>query len=254
VNVSATSGDETLSDQEDLVLEVGGDKPIPELSQNLLGMKVGDEKQFFVSFPEDHKAEHVAGKEVDFYVSLSKITEKHLPPLDDDFAKDMEADNLEKLTAGAWNQLVGFRRWQQREQQKTDLVNQLVEKSQFDVPESLVEDQAKILIRVNSQLMQTKEPEITEEKLSEYRSSALKMIKKDWLFGEIAKDEEVDVNDEELEAEVKKLAEERDKDPQKYMRLLEAANRIEGIKETIRENKIYDLLIEKASPKGGLIT
>ena len=253
VDISATSDDEVLDEQKDQVLEVGENIPVPELSKHLVGVKPGDEKDFSISFPEDYKDERLAGKEVSFHIIVSKITEKQLPLLDDDFAKDLDADDLQKLIATVWNQLVEFRRWQQRADQKKELVKQLLEKSQFEVPESLVEDRANALIRIDRELQRTEESEVSEEDRAKYKEMALEMIKRTWLLDEIAKDEEVEATDEEVEAEVKKMAEERDRDPQKYMRLLEAANRIDSIKDSIRENKIYDFLIEKASPKRGLI-
>jgi trigger factor len=184
---------------------------------------------------------------------VSKITEKQLPLLDDDFAKDLDADDLQKLTATVWNQLVEFRRWQQRSDQKKELVEQLLEKSQFEVPESLVEDRADALMKIDRELQRTEESEVSEEDRAKYKEMALELVKRTWLLDEIAKNEEVEATDAEVEAEVRRMAEERDRDPQKYMRLLEAANRIDSIKDSIRENKIYDLMIEKASPKRGLI-
>jgi len=253
IDISATSDDEILDEQKDQVLEVGGNIPVPELSKHLVGVKPSDEKDFSISFPEDYKDERLAGKEVSFHIIVSKITEKQLPLLDDDFAKDLDADDLQKLIATVWNQLVEFRRWQQRADQKKELVEQLLEKSQFEVPESLVEDRANALMRIDRELQRTEESEVSEEDRAKYKEMALEMIKRTWLLDEIAKDEEVEATDEEVEAEVRRMAEERDRDPQKYMRLLEAANRIDSIKDSIRENKIYDFLIEKASPKRGLI-
>ena len=69
-------------------------------------MNIDDEKEFSIDFPEDHENEELAGKEVTFHVSLSKVTEKELPALDDDFAKDLDEEDLEHLTATVWNQLI----------------------------------------------------------------------------------------------------------------------------------------------------
>jgi len=253
LNILATSNDDVLEDQREQVLEVGENIPIPELAEQLVGMNPDDEKEFSISFPADYQAKDLAGKEVDFRVSLHKVTEKHLPPLDDDFAKDLGADDLQHLTGSIWNQLVELRRQEHKSKQETDLLSQLLEKSQLEVPEFLVEEQVKILMRNDRQAARTESSEASEEQVSQYRSSALDAIKKHWIFGEIAKREEVGVTDQEIEAEVRKLAERLDKDPQKYMRLMEATNRVEGIRAAIWESKIFDLLIERASPKRTLI-
>jgi trigger factor len=254
--------DEVLEDQKEQVLEIGENMPIPELAEHLAGMSPDDEKEVSISFPADHQAENLAGKEVSFSISLHKITEKHLPPLDDDFAKDLGEDDLQRLTAGVWNQLVGVRRQEHRWKQESQLLSQLLEKSQFEVPEFLVEEQAKALMRSDKQRKQgarmgeiphTPVSEAGEDELSQYRPSAIDEIRRAWIFGEIAKREQMNVSDEEIEARVRQLATAQNKDPQKYMRLLEAANRIDGIRAVIWESKIFDLLIEKASPERTLI-
>lgn len=253
LSILATSDGEIMEDQKEQVLEVGKSTQIPELVQNLIGMQPKDEKDFSISFPDDYPVKNLAGKEVNFHVSLHKIMEKHLPTLNDDFAKDLGEEDLQHLNASIWNRLVEMGRRTQRTKQESDLLDQLLEKSQFEVPDFLVEEQTEALIRSYKQQNQAAETELNEEELSEYRSAAVNMIKRAWIFDGIAKREEINVTDEELENQVKIIAEMQDKDPQKYMRLLEAANRIDGIRMAIWEKKILDLLIEKASPKRSLI-
>jgi trigger factor len=196
----------------------------------------------------------LAGKEVNFQVKLSMISVRDLPPLDDDFAKDLGADDLQHLHASIWNTLVELRRQTQRSNQESDLMDQLLEKSQFEVPEFLVEERVKVLLRMARQEPGASKTEPTEEELSQYRSTILNTIKRIWILEEIAKNEEVDVSDEEIDAEVEKIATARGRDPQKYRKLMEDTNRIDGIRSAIWENKILDLLIEKASTKRTLIT
>ncbi len=253
LSILATSDGEVLEEQEELVSEVGENMPIPEIAQHLIGMKPGDEKEFSISLPEDHKMGHLAGKEVDFSVTLHKITEKHLPALDDDFAKDLGEDDLQHLTAAIWNELVEMKRQSHGSKQREDLVNQLLEKSQFEIPDFLVEEQVNARMRISRQITGREDSEISEEELSEYRSSALEFIKTKWILDEIARREEIEVTDEELEAEVRRMAQERDREPQKYMKWLEDANRIDGIRASIRESKIFGLLVERASAKRTLI-
>ena len=235
-----------LKDERHRVLEVGKNMPVLELVEHLVGMNPDDEREFSISFPADYKIEHstdwqkvpLAGKEIKFRMSLSKIAEKHLPALDDDFAKDLGEDDLQHLIAKV-----------QRMNQQNDLLSQLLEKSQFEVPKFLVEEQAKNMVRSARQQAGTVKTGISEEELSQYRPSALTAIKRAWIFNEIAKREEIEVTDEDIENEVKRRAEERNRDPQKYMKLLEDAKQIDGIRESMRENRIFDRLIDKASPK-----
>jgi trigger factor len=261
--ISATSDGDALEQFDDeQVLKIGKDMEIPELAEYILGMKPDEEKEFSISFPPDYQGENesgwqhsaLAGKEVNFQVKLSMISVRDLPPLDDDFAKDLGADDLQHLHASIWNTLVELRRQTQRSNQESDLMDQLLEKSQFEVPEFLVEERVKVLLRMARQEPGASKTEPTEEELSQYRSTILNTIKRIWILEEIAKNEEVDVSDEEIDAEVEKIATARGRDPQKYRKLMEDTNRIDGIRSAIWENKILDLLIEKASTKRTLIT
>ena len=248
-----TSGDETLTDEEQ-VLQVNEDMEIPELVQHLVGMNSGDEKKFSISFPEDHKAENVAGKEVDFQISLQKVTEKHLPALDDDFARDLDEDDLDHLVAKTWNQLVETTKQGQRAKQQEDLMEQLLEKSEIDVPEFMIEERAKLQLRIDTVLSQREDVEPSEEELEQYNEAALKTIRIGWLLNEIAERESIEVTDEEVDASIRQVAQERGRDPQKYRKVMEDANRIEGLKTSIWEQKIFDYLIEEAGVKQTLIT
>jgi len=235
---------------------------VPELTEHLLGMKAGERKEFSISFPPDYQAENesgwqhsaLAGKEVNFKVELSVIKERNLPPLDDDFAKDLGEDDLQHLHASIWNTLVELGRQTQRMNQENDLVNQLLEKSQFEVPEFLIEDRVNALLRMARREPGASDTEPGEEELSQYRLTTMNLVKRVWILNEIAENEEVDVSDEEIDAEVEKIATARGRDPQKYRKLMEDANRIDDLKSAIWERKIFDLLIEKASTKRTLIT
>ncbi len=263
LSISAKSDGETLDRfAVEHIMEVGKDMEVPELADHLLGMKVDERKEFSISFPPDYQAENesgwqhteLAGREVNFQVELDMISERHLPPLDDDFAKDLGEDDLQHLHASLWNRLVELGRQTQRSNQERDLMDQLVEKSEFEVPEFLVEERVKAFLRIVRQQPGASKTEPTEEELPQYRSTILNTIKRLWILEEIAKNEEVDVSDDEINAEVEKIATARGRDPQKYRKIMEDTNRIDDLRSSIWESKIFDLLIERASDKRTLIT
>ena len=253
ISIGATSDGDTMEDQDEVLVEIGENMPIPEFAEHLVGMEPGDEREFSVDFPPEHQNERLAGKKIEFRIKLQKISEKSLPLMDDDFAKDLGQDDLQHLTANVWNQLVESQKLQRRAEQRNDLVKQLLEKSEFEVPDFLVQTRAEAHVRIDTQWKKLGEDEVSEEEFSEYEASALGEIRTMWVFEEIAKREEVKVTDEEIETKVNELAQRLDKDPQKYRKLLEDTNRIGGISASIWEDKIVDLLIEKASPKRALI-
>lgn len=253
VDLIAKSGDEVLNEAEEEILRVGGDSPIPELSEHVIGMNPGEEKDFTVTFPEDHKVQIFAGKEISFHIEIHSVNAKQLPDLDDDFAKDLGSDDLQHLKAKAWNDLIDFHKFQQRDKQKQELIDQLIEKSEFEVPDFLIANNVEAMVRNMKYERNDEDFEASEEELAELHTMSLSMIRRMWILEEISKREDITASDEEVEAEVKRIAESQGRDPQKYMKLLEAVNRLDGIKTSIQEDKVFDLLIEQASPKRTLI-
>ncbi len=257
IDVSAKSGDEVLMEENEQVFEVGENLAIPELVQHLVGMNTDDEKDFSISFPEDHESEELAGKDVNFHIKLTKFTEKELPALDDDFAKDLDEEDLAHLTAKVWNELVTDGRQKQQQNQRKELLDQLLEKSQFEVPEFMVEERAKLEMRVERMYAQAssqaEESESEAEDWEKYKPSALDSIRTMWLLEEIAESEDITVSDEEIDDRIREIAQGLDRDPVKYRKLMEDANRIDSLRSSIWENKIFDTLIDQAAEKRTLI-
>lgn len=258
VDISAESGDEMLIDENEQTFEIGGNS-IAEVVEHILGMNPDDEKDFTISFPEGHRSENMAGKEVNFHVKLIKIMEKRLPALDDDFAKDLGEDDLERLIAKVWNQLIDDAKEAQRSKQQEDLIAQLLEKSEFEVPEFMIKERAGIemradMIKVGRSVPQAVESEPDEQELEKYRSSATDDIRTLWLLDIIAESEEVEVSDEEIDVGIRELAQIVGRDPVKYRKLMEDTNRIDRLRASIWERKVFDAMIEKAAIKRSLIT
>ena len=265
LTVLAMSEGEVLIEEKEKVIEIGDDIPIPELIEHLVGMKTGEEKDFSIKFPEDYKAKEdsdweditLAGKEVNFHVILHKITEKILPELNDDFAKDLGEESLAHLNAKVWNDLIEFSKIVQRAFQENELMEQLLEKSQFEVPEFVIEDAMNSIIRREQlEAKSRREPvdeNISEERKQEYQTRALHEIREIWILNEVSDIEDVDVSEEELDERISAMAARVNREPQKYKKLLEDAKRIDEIKVSIWREKIFGVLIDKASQKRKLI-
>jgi trigger factor len=245
ITYSISHENKLLDESKDFILEMKEDKLFPGFYSNLLGMKIDDEKDVIITVPEDFGNKDVAGKDVNLYVKVSKISKKIIPDLDDDFAKDKGEEDLERFTAKVWNYLVENKRKQQRETQEYEIMSQIMEKTQLEIPESLIDEQVKILTRGQQ--------ELSPEDTTAYHTMSERMIRRTWIIEEIIEKEGISLSDEEIEAEVEAMALARDKDPQKYMTQLKAANRYDGVVDGLTERKVFDLLIEKSSIKKGLI-
>src|SRR5512139_1312123 len=131
----------------DFTLEVGSGQFIPALEEKLIGLKPEEEKEIEVSFHQDYGYQKWAGKTISFHVKIKEIKEKILPPLDDEFAKDLgDYSSFEELKAKLKGEIEKEKELALERQLKDQLIDQLLEANPFEVPESLVEEQAKALV------------------------------------------------------------------------------------------------------------
>lgn len=232
-----------------LEYEVRKDMNIPDLYQNLVGMAVGEEREFKARLPERfEEMEELAGQEVSVNIVLNRAERVQLPELDDEFAKDQGFESLEQLRGNIWNELVKKKRADKQDENLMILLDQLVEKTKFDVPEFLIQEELSKLLRERAQ-----GEEIDDKSLEELRLEAEKSIRKAWIFEEIVKKEDIVVKDEEVEEVLMTMAARRNMEPRKYISIAKDTKLYERTRNSLLQGKVYDLLFEKASEKRGLI-
>ncbi len=124
----------------DYLIEISSDAFLPGFSENLIGLKPGDKKRFTLQMPEDSERADLAGKQIDFTVVVKEIKEKLVPPLDDEFARDLGAyQDLADLKQKLRESLAAFKKQQAEDRLRDRIVTLLIEKNPFEVPPSLVE-------------------------------------------------------------------------------------------------------------------
>ncbi len=243
----------------DVDLDLTAEELHSDLKLGLIGMKVGETKSITVNFDENHPVPTLSGKQVVYVVNLHAITSKHLPDLDDEFAKDLGYESYTQLHGVIWNNLVEEERMVQQNKQKQEILEQLIEKTDIDIPEDLVEeyvDQAiqNVHKQLNSERQTAEEAGIDLDNLpSEVRRNVIQQTKQNWIFEEIAVNENIFVSDDELEWEIRRAAEQMNRDAQKYADLLKSSNRFEDFRTQLQHEKIYQFLIEMSSEKKSLI-
>ena len=230
-----------------------------DLKSGLIGMKVGETKFIPVTIDDNHPVASIVGKEVIYEVDLHAITVKQLPDLDDEFAKDLGYENYTQLHGVIWNNLVEEERMNQQNKQKQEILEQLIEKTDIEIPENLVEEYVDKTIQnlhkqLNTERRTAEEAGIDLDKLpSEVRRDVIQQTKQNWIFEEIAELENITVSDNELEWEIRRAAEQMNRDAQKYAELLKSSNRFEDFRTQLQHEKIYQFLIEQSSEKKSLI-
>jgi trigger factor len=241
-------------------LEVGSGTFIPGFEDQLIGMKAGEEKEIQVTFPEDYHVENLAGKPATFKVKVHEIKRLSLPELDDEFAQDVsEFDTLEELKADIENKLK-----ERREQEKESHIrNELVEKAsanaEVEIPDVMIEHETEQMLRQFAQnlayqgltLDMYKQFTGQDEKAlkEQFKGDAEKRVRANLVLEAIAKAENIEVTDEDVEQEIKQMAEQMERDVAEVKQLLERQGAIDSVKEQLLIKKTVDLLVSTSKNK-----
>jgi trigger factor len=238
----------------DFTVEVGSGRFIPALEEKLVGLNLEEEKEIEVPFPEDYGYKKWAGKTVSFLVKIKEIKEKVLPPLDDEFAKDLgDYASLEDLKAKLKEEIEKEKELMLDRQLKDQMIEQLIQANSFEIPESMVVEQAKALVsdtklRLAGQGIALKNLNIPEEKLQEdYREVAQKQVRTYLILEKIAAQEGITVTDEEADERLQSISERTHQKFDVVKRYYEKNGLIPELKTGILTDKTLNFLLEKAN-------
>ena len=235
------------------LVHVGGHAILPELETALIGRRKGERFETSVSFPPDHHAARFAGRLVVFHVAVIDVKRQVLPPLDDEFAKDLGADTLDALRAKIRAELERRRRDEQQAEEKRALLTVLLDRHQVELPPSLVRREAdlvreRIARHLDAAGAMAGGPGIEPEALDrEAVSAAEERVKGDLLLEAIAEREGLTVGPEEIDQEVERLAKEARSNVQEVRRLLAGeSGAFTGLRATLLREKTLDWLHTRA--------
>jgi len=238
----------------DFTVEVGSGQFIPAFEEKLIGLKPEEEKEIEVSFPEDYGYQKWAGKTISFHVKIKEIKEKILPPLDDEFAKDLgDYSSFEELKVKLKGEIEKEKELALERQLKDQVVDQLLEINPFDVPESLVGEQAKAMVsdtklRLAAQGVALKNLGVSEEKLQEdYKAMAQKQVRTFLILEKIAGQEGIAVTDEEADDRLREMSERMHQKFDVVKRYYEKNGLLPEVKAGIIRDKTLNFLLEKAN-------
>ena len=234
-------------------LELGSHTFIPGFEEQVVGMKAGDEKDLHVTFPEDYHQD-LAGKAVVFKVKVHEVKEKEVPAMDDEFAKDVsEFDTLKDLKADLKKKITAEREDTAKRAFEDALMEQVAEGITADVPDAMVEAQARqFLDNFKMQLAQQgikydeymKATGMDESKLVEdAKEPALKQVRMDLAMAAIIKEENIDATDEEVEAEFQKMADQYGMDLETVKKYLQA----DQVKDQLKSQKAIAVVADSAT-------
>lgn len=225
--------------------ELGGGQIVKELDEALAGMKVGEEKDVEVSFPDRHPSAELRGKKATFKVSLKGIKERVLPALDDEFAKDCgDYESLAALRESIQGKLEAQAKQKGDDTVAEQLVVELCKANPIPVPPSLVEQQAAVTEREFSQTArrQGQRFELTQELHQRVILDSEVKVRAGLLMAEIARTEKIKIVDADLDKGYAELAQQTGKNVAKVKAEYRDPKKREMLLAMILEDKILDLL------------
>lgn len=241
---------------EDYSLVIGSNTFIPGFEEQLIGKNKGEEVEVNVEFPAEYHAENLAGKPATFKVVVKNVQSKELPELNDEFAADTtEFNTLEELK----NDLKAKVEEEAKNRADAEMRNSLVEKisegTEVEVPNAMVETQINnMLMELNyqlqyqglqlEQLLQMTGRSI-EDLRNEKREEATKLVKSSLILEAIAKAENVEVSEADVEAEVEKMAKMYNMEVEKIKSVMRPTD-LEDIKGQLKIRKTIDSLVDSA--------
>jgi trigger factor len=232
-----------------VLVEIGSADNHADLNAALAGMSPGETKEVDLTYGEDHPSEHMRGQTVHYKVAVKGIKKKVVPAADDEFAKDLgEFDNLEELRARLRAQLEAAEERKVDRETKGALVEALVERASFEVPDALVERHmmARTEDAARGLALQGIDPAKAGVDWPRYRDAqradSQKAAKADILLDEIARREGIEVTDAELDAEIARIAERTKRKKEAVRTRMEKDGDLAGLRARIREEKTLDLI------------
>ncbi|MEM8751188.1 MAG: trigger factor [Pseudomonadota bacterium] len=237
-------------------LVLGSNTFIPGFEEQLIGAKAGDEKEVKVSFPDDYGAEHLAGKEATFEVTVHEVAKPSELVIDDELAKTLGLDDLEKLKEVVRGQVESQYGTQTRQKVKRQLLDQLDEKHQFELPEGMVEMEFNnIWAQISQDLEQAgktfEDEDTTEEKAREdYMKLAKRRVRLGLVLAEIGEEAKIEVTEAELQqALMQQVRQYPGQEQQVYEFFRSNPDAVGGLRAPIFEEKVVDHILENADVK-----
>jgi trigger factor len=235
------------------VAEIGGRTTVKEFTENLLGAKTNDEKTFTVNYRADYPEKRLAGKAVTYNVKVEGVKVKELPELNDELAQRFgEYKTLDELKSKIRVDLEKHKREHAQEQMREKMLEWLEDNNEFELPQALVERQ--LQIRVQRLVRDLTRQGINPERLDvdwgkireDQQQQATRDVKGSLILEHIAQKENIAVTQEEIEAEIEKIAAETNRPKEKVKEVLSRDSGLERLQGQIRNKKTLDLLQEKA--------
>ena len=249
--------------REGFVFETGSGYNLYKIDTDLVGMKTGEEKIISKDYPEDFEFKELAGKSVRLKVKLNAVKEKQLPEINDELAQDIsdKYENLEDLKNDIRTRLEEYATQKVREHNISQILEKIAEQAEVPLPKSMVESELedqwrRFISRLGGDeapiLRQLEAEGRSKEQVQEnWRAAADKKLKLQLVVNEMVKQEGIELEDKEIDERIQKEADAQNMSFEEAKETMNRNNYLEFLKYDLKNEKLYDALIESGTRKKG---
>lgn len=242
-------------ESKDYPLEIGSHRFIDNFEEQLIGLKIGDEKDVKVTFPEDYHVKDLADKPAVFHCKVNSIKHKELPELNDEFVKKVSKfETLDEFKADIKKNMEANAERRALEKQQQAIIEKAVENMTVDVPPVMFEERVTQMIEEFSLQLQSQGMKL-EQYMSfsgmdldamreQYKESARQDVLVNIMLDEVAKVENIDVNNQELNYELAVMAQMYRTTPKQIYKILQENHRLQGIATQVLRRKVIKFIID----------
>ena len=236
-------------------LEIGSGSFIPGFEEQLIGAKAGDERDVNVTFPTEYHAADLAGKAAVFKVKVNDVKRKELPTLDDEFVKDVsDFTTVDELKADIRANLEKNAEQKAEREYYSSVLQTAIDNMTVDIPDLMVEERVNYMIEDLDANLQSRGMKLDKymeyAKMdiatlrSNYRDAALNNVKTDLLLETIAKEEDIQVKPEDIEAELSVMAQSYQTPLEEIRKVMMQSSRIATLVNSIARKKASQLITD----------
>ena len=244
---------------DDVEVVLGGPGVIEEFTENLTGVKPDDTRTFTIDYPADYESKGLAGKKIEYVAEVTSVRRKELPELDDEWAKSLggDFDSAETLKTKVREDLEARSTAESDRQLRDDVIRKLIDTHQFEVPQSLVDQQTNHRLEGVARQMINRGIDPQREELNwegareELKVQAEDDVRATMLLEKVAEAENITVSDEEVETEIHSIAIASRQPLEKVRAALTKDGGERSIAHRLRNRKALELLIENANITDG---
>ena len=232
--------------------------PLPGFAEHLVGMEKGEEREFSLSYPDNYELKELAGKQYNFKVKLIEVKEKHLPDLNDEFAKSLGQgiETLDALRESTATSLTNVAEERARRAFEQKLIEAVVDLAKVEFPPILVEQEIDRLLSERDRMFRRqgglesylKTFNKTEEEVrEELRPGATERVLQSLVLGKVAEEEKIEVGPAEIDAEIEKMIGSTEENAEELHKIFNTQQGRRWVEERLIAQKTVQHLVEIAT-------